>query len=95
MMEITGAPGEIYEQHMVPAIVARWTPQLVETMNLRAGERVLDVACGTGVVTRELPARVGQAGRVVGLDVNPGMLAAGGGEVPQPAAFSYTVTLVR
>jgi SAM-dependent methyltransferase len=81
-MEITGTPGEIYERHMVPAIVARWTPQLVEIMNLRAGERVLDVACGTGVVTRELPARVGQAGRVVGLDVNAGMLAAARAAVP-------------
>ena len=81
-MEITGTPGEIYERHMVPAIVARWTPQLVEILNLRAGERVLDVACGTGVVTRELPARVGQAGRVVGLDVNPGMLAAARAAVP-------------
>jgi ubiquinone/menaquinone biosynthesis C-methylase UbiE len=74
-MEITGTPGEIYEQHIVPAITARWTPELVELMSLRFGERALDVACGTGVVTRELPYRVGKTGRVVGLDINPGMLA--------------------
>lgn len=82
MIEITGTPGEIYEQHMVPAIVARWTPALVEVMGLRTGERVLDVACGTGVVTRQLPSRVGQTGRVVGLDVNPGMLAAARAAAP-------------
>jgi SAM-dependent methyltransferase len=74
-MEITGTPGEIYEQHLVPAVMARWTPEFVELMSLRFGDRALDVACGTGVVTRELPYRVGKTGRVVGLDINPGMLA--------------------
>jgi SAM-dependent methyltransferase len=43
---------------------------------VRVGERVLDVACGTGVVTRLLAQRVRPKGRVVGLDLNPGMLAA-------------------
>ncbi len=41
-VEITGTPGEFYEQHMVPAIVARWTAELVGVMGVRAGERVLD-----------------------------------------------------
>jgi ubiquinone/menaquinone biosynthesis C-methylase UbiE len=74
--DVTGTPGEIYEQHMIPAIFARWAPDLVEVVGLRPGERVLDVACGTGVVTRLLPDRVGPTGRVVGLDINVGMLAA-------------------
>jgi SAM-dependent methyltransferase len=73
-MEITGTPAEIYEQ-LLPATLARWTPDLVAVLGVRPGERVLDVACGTGVVTRLLPDRVGATGRVVGLDVNEGMLA--------------------
>ena len=73
---ITGTAGEIYEQHMVPAVFARWAPGLVEAVGVRAGQHVLDLACVTGAVTRLLAAQVGPAGRVVGLDLNPGMLAA-------------------
>ena len=36
--------------------------------------RVIDVACGTGVVARQALARVGTGGQVVGLDMNPNML---------------------
>jgi ubiquinone/menaquinone biosynthesis C-methylase UbiE len=74
--ELSGTRGEIYEQHMVPAIFAPWAPDLVDSARVRPGERVLDVACGTGVVTRVLAERVGPTGRVVGLDSNPDMLAA-------------------
>jgi SAM-dependent methyltransferase len=72
---IAGTPAEIYEQHMVPAIFARWAPDLVEAAGVRPGGRALDVACGTGAVTRILAERVGPKGTVVGLDINPGMLA--------------------
>jgi SAM-dependent methyltransferase len=41
---------------------------------IRTGERVLDLACGTGVVARQAAELVGPDGRVVGLDVNPAML---------------------
>jgi SAM-dependent methyltransferase len=74
--QISGTPAEIYEQHMVPAIFARWAPDLVEAAGVRTGERALDVACGTGAVTRLLAERVGATGKVTGLDINPGMLAA-------------------
>lgn len=69
---------------MVPAIFARWAPELVETAGVRKGERALDVACGTGAVTRLLADRVGPAGNVVGLDINPGMLAVARLSAPSP-----------
>lgn len=81
---ITGTPAEIYEQHMVPAIFARWAPDLVAAAEVKPGSRVLDVACGTGAVTRVLAERVGPAGTVVGLDINPGMLAVARTAVPLP-----------
>ena len=61
---------------MVPGLFGPWAADLVERAAPATGTRVLDVACGTGVVTRLLPPRVGATGRVVGLDLNPGMLAA-------------------
>ena len=74
-LQITGTPAEIYEQHMVPAIFTRWSTDLVEAAGVRLGGCVLDVACGTGAVTRILSERVGPQGKVVALDINPGMLA--------------------
>ncbi|WP_255192463.1 class I SAM-dependent methyltransferase [Natronobeatus ordinarius] len=66
---------EAYEQYLVPSIFASWADQLVETGEIHDGDRVLDVACGTGIVARRAASRVGTSGSVVGLDVNDGMLA--------------------
>jgi ubiquinone/menaquinone biosynthesis C-methylase UbiE len=65
---------EIYERHFVPAIGRPVAEDLIETAALRRGERVLDIACGTGVVTRLAAERVGDTGRVTGLDVDAQML---------------------
>jgi SAM-dependent methyltransferase len=81
---MTPNPGEIYQREMVPASFARWAPDLVDVAAVSKGERVLDVACGTGVVTRLAAARVGDAGRVAGLDVNADMLAAARAASPGP-----------
>ena len=72
--EISGSAAEIYHQYMVPAIFRPFAIDLIEFAELQSGERVLDVACGTGVVTRLASAKVGGSGKVIGLDSNPAML---------------------
>jgi ubiquinone/menaquinone biosynthesis C-methylase UbiE len=67
-----GGPAANYERYFVPAIGAPVAHDLIELAELRSGEHVVDVACGTGVVTRLAAERVG--GAVAGVDVNPGML---------------------
>jgi SAM-dependent methyltransferase len=73
--QVGGDAADVYERHLVPAMFAPWAPLLLEAADVRRGERVLDVACGTGVVARLAAPRIGDAGRVVGLDVNAAMLA--------------------
>lgn len=66
---------ELYEQYLVPTLFTPWATDLVALADLQPGERVLDVACGTGAVTRLAAQRVGPTGTVTGLDFTPGMLA--------------------
>ncbi|HWH30347.1 MAG TPA: methyltransferase domain-containing protein [Mycobacteriales bacterium] len=63
-----------YEDHFVPAIGTPFARRLLATAGLAPGERVLDVACGTGLVTRLAAEAVGAEGSVAGLDPTPGML---------------------
>ena len=64
-----------YQKYFVPSIGSPVAEDLLAIARLKVGERVLDAACGTGVVTRLAADRVGPAGKVTGLDLNPGMLA--------------------
>lgn len=64
-----------YEALFVPALFAQWTPLVAAAARIRAGQRVLDVASGTGVLAREAALRAGPTGYVVGLDPSPGMIS--------------------
>lgn len=46
------------------------TKKLVDLVNIKKGSKVLDVACGTGVVTKKLTQKVGKAGYVIGADTS-------------------------
>jgi SAM-dependent methyltransferase len=64
-----------YDSLFVPALFAQWASKVTDAATIRPGDKVLDVACGTGALTRTAQARLGPNGTVVGLDPNPGMLA--------------------
>jgi ubiquinone/menaquinone biosynthesis C-methylase UbiE len=66
---------ELYETKFVPALFAEWAPRLTEIAGVKAGDQVMDVACGTGIVARTAADIVGTDGRVVGVDLNEAMLA--------------------
>lgn len=65
----------------------------VAALGLRPGDTAVDLACGTGANLRHLVRAVGPAGRVVGVDLSPGMLARAQQRID--ANGWTTVTLVR
>jgi SAM-dependent methyltransferase len=68
------AAAHAYEALFVPAPFGQWTTKVADAARVRSGDRVLDVACGTGVLARDIASRVGPSGSVAGLDPTPGML---------------------
>jgi ubiquinone/menaquinone biosynthesis C-methylase UbiE len=71
--QLEGNAAALYQRYLVPAITMKWAEDIVARAGLQAGDRVLDVACGTGVVARLAAKRVAP-GQVTGLDLNAGML---------------------
>ena len=72
---MSAGAAELYERIPARYILGPWAPLLVSAAQVTPGDRVLDVACGTGVVTRIAAQRAGRTGRAVGVDLNPGMIA--------------------
>jgi ubiquinone/menaquinone biosynthesis C-methylase UbiE len=72
--QVAGNAPEAYERHIVPTLFTPWAEDLLTRVALQPGEHVLDVACGTGIVARLAAPQVGGTGRVVGVDLNTGML---------------------
>ncbi len=80
-------PPEVYERVLVPAVLQALSRRVLDLAAPREGERVLDLACGTGIVARTVAPIVGAAGSVVGIDVLPPMLAVAR-SVPAPDGAS-------
>jgi len=70
--QVTRSAAEIYEEFFVPALFGQWAPIMADAAGIKAGQRVLDVACGTGVLARKA---ADWSASVTGLDRNEGMLA--------------------
>ena len=70
--QVSAEAAKIYEARSVPAIFEEWAPRIADAVAADQCHRVLDVACGTGVVARECARR---GATVTGLDFNEGMLS--------------------
>ncbi len=80
--DFTGAVPEFYERHLVPVIFAPYADDLVARVPMHEGTAVLELAAGTGVVTRRLLARLPGSARIVATDLEPAMIEEAGRRVP-------------
>ncbi len=71
---LAGNTAELYQANNVRYLLSPWAERLMETAAIQPGERVLDVACGTGLIARLAAIAAGRQGAVTGLELNPAML---------------------
>ena len=64
-----------YEALFVPALFGQWAPKIADAAKIERNHKVLDVACGTGILARKVHSRTGPTGSVLGLDPILDMLA--------------------
>jgi len=84
---LRGHSAEFYERYS-RFMLEPWVPVLVQAVRLQSGERVLDVACGTGFVARHAAECVGARGTVTGVDINVEMLAVAKASTASRAALT-------
>lgn len=70
-----------YDQRLVPWLFQRWAERLVALADPAPSAKIVDLACGTGLLTRLLLGRLGEDAEVHGVDADPSMLAYASREV--------------
>src|SRR4249920_3627945 len=69
-----GSIPHIYQSHFVPLIFETYAADIAKRLADRKVSRVLEIAAGTGVVTRALDKALGDDVAIVATDLNPGMI---------------------
>jgi ubiquinone/menaquinone biosynthesis C-methylase UbiE len=72
--QLTTNAADYYEQYFVPALFKERTEPLIDFAEITPGNTVLDVGCGTGILTRDAWHRMGRNGAVTGIDRSEGMI---------------------
>jgi SAM-dependent methyltransferase len=75
VVDSSRTPADVYEELFVPALFQQWGSIVGDAAQISLGDKVLDVACGTGVLACAAADRVGPRGAVAGLDANTDMLS--------------------
>lgn len=66
---------ELYERWLAGTLFKPWSEIAFDAVGLSPADRVLDIACGTGIAARVARERIGEAGSIVGIDISSDMLS--------------------
>lgn len=72
--QLKGNAAAIYEEQKVPSIFGPLAHATLAAVSVLPSDAVLDAACGTGIVARTLRDRLGPMARIIGVDINEGMI---------------------
>ena len=72
--QFQGSIPELYERHLVPYLFEPYAHDLARRLKVGPNGRVLELACGTGALTRVVRATLPGSAQIVATDLNPGML---------------------
>jgi ubiquinone/menaquinone biosynthesis C-methylase UbiE len=78
-----------YDRHLGPLLFHGYADALVARVPVSPGVRVLEVACGTGIVTRRLVRRLAGRGTLVATDLNDAMIAYAKTQLPADPALEW------
>lgn len=84
-----------YDQRLVPWLFEHWAERLVAIAEPGASARVVDLACGTGLLVRTLLERLGDEALVHGVDADPSMLAYAGRRISDRRALWHEADATR
>ena len=77
---------ERYERLLGSALFAPWAQVLLDAVGIEPGARIVEVAAGTGILTRAAARRAGPAGHVLATDISPAMIAFNAAHAAEPDA---------
>ena len=84
-----GSIPQFYDRHLGPVIFEPYARDLARRLEVRPGLRVLETACGTGMLTRRLLERLPADGRIDATDLNGAMIAHARTVVPADARLEW------
>ena len=92
MADVTAFTGKIpenYERYLSSLLFDPFADDLVGRLPVHDGMRILEVACGTGIVTRRLVAKLAGRGTIVATDLNEAMFAHARTRLPGPGDATW------
>ena len=88
MAETSGSPSSpavvAYDRELVPWLIEPWAEVFIDLAAPAGSDSVLDVACGTGLITKHLVHRLGAEGRICAVDIDPDILGYAASTVVDP-----------